>query len=322
MGGELDSHGHDEGDCRVVGGAASRERQVAELAARQYGVVTRAQLLAVGLGRRAIDLRLRAGRLHPVHRGVYLVGHTTAPRYAREMAAVLACGPGSVLSHLSAAHVWALLRCPAHDCDVDVSVCGRNPGRKPGIRVHRVGKLAAADVHKGARIPITTPARTLLDLAASGTIRDLERACAEAQARRLVGQREVVALLDRHRHGSGTAALRRMTDTDAAPPLTRSEAERRFLELVRAAQLPPPEVNVRVGRHEVDFLWREPGVVVEVDGFDFHSSRAAFERDRLRDTELGALGYRVMRVTWRQIVHRPHAMLVRIAQALAVASPG
>jgi very-short-patch-repair endonuclease len=113
-----------------------------------------------------------------------------------------------------------------------------------------------------------------------------------------------------------------MTDTDAAPPLTRSEAERRFLELVRAAQLPPPEVNVRVGRHEVDFLWREPGVVVEVDGFDFHSSRAAFERDRLRDTELGALGYRVMRVTWRQIVHCPHAMLVRIAQALAVASPG
>jgi very-short-patch-repair endonuclease len=182
--------------------------------------------------------------------------------------------------------------------------------------VHRVDTLDRRDVRKLGGIPVTAPARTILDLAGVVGARELEQAMAEAQARRLVRRSDLLALLARNPRRPGIAALRTLLDPDHSPSLTRSEAEERFLALVKAAELPMPEVNVRIGRHEVDFLWRDRALIVEVDGFRFHSSRAAFERDRRRDAELAGHGFRVLRVTRRQIVDRPEASIARIATAL------
>jgi very-short-patch-repair endonuclease len=130
----------------------------------------------------------------------------------------------------------------------------------------------------------------------------------------------VIAALARANRHRGTATLRRLVVAESAPALTRCEAEERLLALIRSAQLPPPDLNVQLGRYEVDFLWRDQGLIVEVDGFAFHSSRVAFERDRLRDAELQAHGWRVIRVTWRQIAHQPEAVVALLAAALA--TPG
>jgi very-short-patch-repair endonuclease len=298
----------------VDGVRSQRERAIADLAGRQRGVVTRTQLLHAGLSSHAIDHRLRSGRLHPLHRGVYLVGHGVPPDGARELGAVLACGERAVLSHLSAAGLWRLPSSPQGA--VDVTVWGRRCDSKHGIRVHRVAALDRRDVRKLGGIPVTSPARTILELAAVVELRELERAVAEAEARRLTRRSEMVTLLARVGARPGAAVLRSLLAADTAPALTRSEAEERFLALIRAAELPTPEANIRLGPHEVDLLWREQGLVVEVDGFRFHSTRAAFERDRQRDAKLAAAGLRVIRVTWRQIVDRPEALVARIATAL------
>lgn len=145
----------------------------------------------------------------------------------------------------------------------------------------------------------------------------LERAFAEAQVLGVVRRDELIDLLKRSRGRHGAAPIRALLDLESAPALTRSEAESRLLALLRAADLPPTDVNARVGGYEVDFLWRPERLVVEIDGFAYHAHRAAFERDRLRDASLQAAGYRVMRVTWRQLRGRPEAVIARLAQALA-----
>jgi very-short-patch-repair endonuclease len=291
-----------------------RDRRIAALAARQRGLLTRKQLLEIGLTPEAIDHWLRSARLHRLYRGVYLLGHAGVTEGARELGAVLACGTGAVVSHRSAAGLWRLL---AATGDVEVTVAGRDCRSRPGIRVHRVSALDPRDIRKLGGTPITSPARTILDLAAVVRPRELEQALAEAYARRLARRSELVSLLARRLSRPGTRALRALLD-DGTPALTRSQAEERLLALIRAAELPAPETNIRIRRHEVDFLWREQRLVVEVDGFAFHSSRSAFERDRRRDAELGTLGFRVMRVTWRQIVNGPEALIARLAKALAV----
>jgi very-short-patch-repair endonuclease len=197
-----------------------------------------------------------------------------------------------------------------------VIVPGRDPGRKPGIRIHRVKSLDARETRTRFNIPVTSPARTLLDLAATHPAH-VEQALGEAYAKRLATAKELLSLLDRHPRHRGTRALRALVEADRAPARLRSEAEARLLALIRKAGLPEPEVNVREGPYVLDFLWRAHRLVVEVDGFAFHSSRAAFERDRCRDADLVARGLRVIRVTWRQIIDEPEAILVRLAQALA-----
>jgi very-short-patch-repair endonuclease len=293
---------------------ARRERAIAALAGRQRGLVTRDQLYELGLTRDAIDNRVKSARLHAIHRGVYLVGHAVPVEGARELAAALSCGPGAVVSHRSAAGLWRLLSEPTGD--PDVTVPGRDCRRERGIRVHLVAALDRRDVRTVRGIPVTTPARTLLDLAAAASLRQLERALAEAEARRLTRRNELLSLLARVGARPGASVLRALVEANTAPSLTRSEAEERFWALIKAAELPTPETNVRVGPYEVDFLWRDHGLIVEVDGFRFHSSRTSFERDRRRDAELVSRGYRVIRVTWRQIVDRPEALAARIATAL------
>ncbi len=290
---------------------------IARIAASQHGVISRTQLEHVGLGRGAITHRIAAGRLHPVQRGIYLVGHPAPGPLALETAALLACGTGSVLSHFTAARVLKIL--PAADDDIDVTVTLGRSGRRPGIRAHRRPPLAAPDVTRRHGLPLTAPALTVLELAAVSPMRTLERAVAEVLAQRLVRRRQLTDVLARCPGRPGTRPLRSLLAAEIEPALTRSDAEERLLALVRAAALPPAEANARVGRHEVDVLWRSARLAVEVDGYAFHSSRTSFERDRLRDAELQAAGLRVMRVTWRQIVDEPMALVGRLAQALAAA---
>ncbi len=291
------------------------------LAAEQQGVVTRAQLRGVGIRPDAVDSRVRSRWLRPMQRGVYAIGPIAGP-HAGEMAAVLACGEGAVLSHRTAAQLWGLLPHPANQSTVDVTVPAGRRIRRPGVHVHRPPALQRGETTSLKGIPITTPDRTILDIGLAVSPRELEQAVAEAQRRRLANRGALLSLIARHRGRAGTRVLRTLLEDNEGPALTRSQAEERLLALLRKAQLPAPDVNVRLGPYEVDFVWREAGLAVEVDGFAFHGDRAAFEADRRRDAELAARGFNVIRVTWRQLVDEPKATLVRIGQALARLSDG
>jgi very-short-patch-repair endonuclease len=297
------------------------DARIHELAARFHGVVSRAELLGVGIPMHAFEYRLKRGRLHLLFDGVYRVGPVAAP-HEREAAALLACGPrrngepGGVLSHTSAARLWGLtLAQTAHADAIDVTV-GRYRRPSAGLRLHRVTHLHPDDVTLLDGLTVTTPARTIADMASIVNGRTLEQMLAFAEREGLSSMKTVLATIDRLPRRKGIRRLRELCTAADAPSLTRSDAEARFLALARKGQLPPPKTNVQVLGYEVDALWRAEKLIVEVDGFAFHSSRDAFERDRVRDSQLGAHGYRVMRVTWKQLQEEPEAVLVRVALAL------
>jgi very-short-patch-repair endonuclease len=297
-------------------GADNRvDRRIGDLAGRQFGVVTRAQMVGLGVGAGAIAHRVRCGRLRIVHRGVYLVGHEARAELARELAAVLALGDGALLSHTSAAYVWALIRARRLPY-VEVTVVGRKPGSRPGIRAHRTAELDRRDRRRRGPLALTSPARTIVDLAGSLSLEDLEQAVAQARRLGLAGDREIQAAAIRAGNRRGIVSLIRLLDGGTIA-YTRSAAERRMLSLIRTAGLPVPEINARLGGFEVDFLWRARRLVVEVDGYRFHSDRAAFENDRRRDAHLVALGYRVVRITWRRLCDEPIPTAVQLATVLA-----
>jgi very-short-patch-repair endonuclease len=305
----------DVGLIQAAGGG--RDSIIAAIADRQYGVVSRAQLLAAGIGLGAIATRLGHQRLHPLHRGVYAVGHTALAPGAREMAAVLACWPGALVSHRAAAgSIWHLVE-PSPDL-VDLTVARAHRRRRPGLHVHCSQRLAPEDVAVVRGIPVTSAARTVVDLAEDAPDRCLERAFDEAITRRLATTASIGAAVQRLPGRRGASRARALLERDAEPAFTRSEAEERLLALIRDAGLRIPEVNGRVGEHTVDFVWRDRRLIVEVDGYRFHSTRTAFERDRVRDAELTGAGLRVIRITWRQLEKEPLAVLVRLAQALAI----
>jgi very-short-patch-repair endonuclease len=291
---------------------------IAAIAGEQYGVVSRRQLLDVGLGPGAVHSRVRRLGLHPLHRGVYAVGHPALVPLAREMAALLAYGPGAVISHRSAGALWRIVGPDGLDnAPVDLTL-PRGAGRsRAGVRVHRARRLAQDDVRLLQRIPLTAPCRTLLDLAEVVNVRELESAYCEAIVRRLVSEAALRRTLRNSEGRRGIGPLTMLLDGQAGLSLTRSQAEENMLALVRDAGLPTPQVNIRVHGHLVDFLWRRERVVVEVDGYRFHSSRVAFERDRVRDAELEEAGLWVIRVTWRQLTERPFGVVARLARALA-----
>ena len=292
-----------------------QEQRIGALARRQHGVVARHQLLAGGIDRHLIDNLVKVGRLAALHRGVYQVGPIAQPR-AREMAAVMACGRGTVLSHRSAAAAWGLLPYPAKKACIDITVVARRIGKRRGIRMHFARSLDRDETTNLNRIPITTPPRTILDIASEARARELEQAVAKAERRHVVSPTRLRALLARYPGRPGTRALRDLLDRAERPAFTRSEAEERLLHLIRRAELPPPEVNVQLDGIEVDFLWRAQGLVVEVDGFEFHSTRADHQRDHRRDSELLATGLRVQRFSAIQVFEEPEATVVRIARAL------
>lgn len=281
-----------------------RDQGIAALADRQHGVVSLAQLGQLGLTSGAARRRAASGRLHRVHYGVYAVGRQGLTVEGMWMAAVLACGNGAVLSHRSAAALWGLRT--TSSVAVHLIAPGRRGRSRPGIRVHRSDTLIAEDATERLGIPCTTVARTLVDLASAVARRELERALERAEVLRLLDARAVDAAADRAGPRRGVTTLRSILGGHA-PELawTRSELERRFIGLCSKAGLPRSSVNAWVplddGGFEVDFLWSEARLIVEVDGHATHGTRFAFERDRLRDRQLLLAGYRVLRFTWRQL---------------------
>jgi very-short-patch-repair endonuclease len=198
---------------------------------------------------------------------------------------------------------------------MDVTVPLRNSRHRPGIRIHRVSKLAKADVGHMRGMRVTTPARTVCDIAGSEHSHDAERALAEARIQRLLTDEDILGAIGRMGTRRG-AALARQLLAHSDPGYTRSAAERRLLHLLRAAELPLPRTNFPLHGFSVDFFWPDQRLVVEVDGHQFHAHRSAFESDRRRDQVLVAAGYRVIRITWRQLKRQPLAVIARIAQAL------
>lgn len=285
---------------------------ISRQAGRQLGLVKRSGLIAAGVSAGAIEYRVSTGRLHALHRGIYLVGHPVPSPATRQLAAVLACGPVAGLSHRSATVLWSLL--PERPGPLDVSHAGSRRRAPASVRLHARSELDLV-VHQS--IPVTTPTQTLLDLAASDAAAELERAVEEALASRLVTRGELLAAMEPGR--PGVRRLRAVLAT--GPTFTRSEAERRLRALLGRARLPPARTNVRLGGKEVDAVWPDSRVVVEVDSFRFHGSRAAFERDRRRDAELQAAGYRVIRVTWRHLTEEPEALIASLAASLARSAP-
>lgn len=294
---------------------------MAALAARQHGVVARRQLLALGAGRGAIWRRLEAGRLHPVHRGVYAVGHPRLIGRGRLMAAVLACGQDALLSHGSGALLWGIRA--GGGAGIDVTSAARGlAGARHGVVLHRVRRLDG-DVRAVVEgIPVTNLARTLLDLAQVSSAERVRRAFEDAERLRVLDVAALERLCDRARGRRGLGILRRLIDEQAAPiGDTRSELERAFVTLVREAGLPPPSLNVVVEGFVADVLWAKERLVVELDGYAFHRSRTAFERDRARDARLQLAGYRVIRITHRRLLSEAEAVIEEILGMLAAAQP-
>jgi very-short-patch-repair endonuclease len=306
---------------RAESGPVRVDRLIGALAARQHGVVTRAQLRDAGLSDAAITRRLPAGRLHRLHTGVYAVGHPVLGRRGRWMAAVLACGPGAALSHASAAALWELRASASAWIDVTVPRTGKRTRER--IRIHRPRTLGPDEVTTRDGIPVTTPARTILDMAATLQESRLEHLLDQAEIRELTDYPALEALATAHpgHRGAGKlrAALRRH---DAGTDVARSDLEILFKELCRARGLPAPRVNHRVEGKEVDFLFEAQKLVVETDSWRYHKTRHAFENDRARDAKLARAGYRTLRFTDTQIAHRAAAVAETIAVALVQGSPG
>jgi very-short-patch-repair endonuclease len=280
------------------------EADVAVLATSQHGLVSRRQLLAGGVPDHVIEYRLQIGRLHQIQRGVYAVGHTPRSPLSRALAAVLACGPGAVLSHRSAAALWGFAS--PWSGPVDVTAPARH--RRRGIVAH-VAQVSERECTVKSGIPVTRPVRTLIDLAGVLDDRELTRALAEAQVKRIVRPEALAAALDGAPHAERLGLF-------LDRPVTRSVLEDAFLALVERYRLPRPEVGRRLAGYEVDMLWPTERVIVELDGRGFHAHTVAFERDRERDAELASLGYRVVRITWRRLHEQPDREAARLVRAL------
>lgn len=273
-------------------------RSAWRLSAAQHGVVAREQLLALGLSAAAIDHRIAKGRLHPVMRGVYAVGRPELTPMGRWMAAVLACGPGAVLSHGSAAALWGFGRETART--VDVSIPAAHFNRLPGIRAHRRLTLKAEDLTVRDRIPVTSPICTMVDFAAQLERGSLERAISEADRLDLVDPEALRARLGAYRGQRGVARLRHLLDRRTFR-LTDSELERYFLAHVDAVGLFRPLTRQRVNGFRVDFFWPNLGLVVETDGLRYHRTPVQQTRDRLRDQAHVAAGMTALRFTHAQV---------------------
>lgn len=275
-----------------------RDQELASLAARQYGVIARGQLLALGVKSDAIDYRLKTKRLHVLHRGVYALGHNRLPLRGRWLAAVLACGDHALLSHHQAAALWGLRRGATAPIHIS-SRSGRGRSRK-GLVVHEA-QIHREDCAVVDAIPVTSVARTLLDLACVSDEQSLERAFEEADRQGLLTLASLERSCRRGRGRKGTAALRKLLLAAREPIVARSALEERFARFCLEHKLPPPSLNCSVLDFEVDALWPQQRLIVELDGFAFHRHRAAFERDRARDGALQAAGYRVIRLTHRRL---------------------
>lgn len=302
----------------------SPNHAIAALAGRQHGVVSRHQLRKLGLADSTVTARVDSGYLQPLFRGTFAVGHSAVNRQARMLAAVLACGEGTVVSHGSAAELIGLW--DTRPVLVDVIPPSWSGREIQGIRWHRVRLPEGTEVEIRDGIPCTSPARTLVDMAGR---------CGWASLRRLVEQAAILRLLDVDEIDRILAQGRRLgaprlravlapwrSEGEPAPKL-RSRLEARLLPRLVEEGLPRPRCNARlqIDGHllEVDLLWEKQRLAIETDGEQTHGTRVAFQRDRWRDQLLVAAGYRTARVTWRQVVDEPGGVVRRIARMLNAA---
>jgi len=293
-----------------MGTQKDTDRVIAALAARQWGVVSRGQLLDAGLSRKQIADRVRAGRLLTLHPGVYAVGHARLRSEGHWLAAVLAAGPGAALSHRDAAGLHGLR--PANHARIEVSTTGRAKSSVK-LQLHRTHVLDAEDITTVSGIPVTTVARTLLDLAGQVPHDHLTKAIKEADRQRTFDLNQVQAAMarTRGRTGRGHSALSEAIEEHAALGLSATDSvlEDAFHRLVRDNALPSPEINAYVEGFRVDAVWRAAKVAVELDGWAWHHTRHSFEKDRERDQKLTAAGWRAVRFTYRQLTSRPDAVI-------------
>jgi very-short-patch-repair endonuclease len=282
------------------GGRKEREWGLSRLATRQYGVVARHQLLSLGFGNEAIKLRLDSGRLHAVHREVFAVGHPRIPEPGRRWAAVLAYGKGTLLSHRSAAALWGLARQRSSLIDVTAPVGRQGIRRREGIFIHR-GRLHSEDQAERGGLPVTTVARTLFDLAEFVSLKRLESAWEEADRLNLLQLRAVEGVCERGYGRRALRPIRRLLAEARAAAITRSPLEDDFAAFCRNYSLAMPSFNTTVLGYEVDAFWPQQRLAAELDSWEFHRHRAAFERDRARDAALQVAGYRTIRITDRRM---------------------
>lgn len=277
-------------------------RAIWALVRQQHGVVSREQLLALGVSRRGIERRLERGRLHRAGAGVYAVGRPELKSQGRWMAAVLACGSGAFLTHSSAAALWGIA--PEWGGGIEVATRSASPRKRPGVRVRRRPSLRRAAITERRRIPVTTPVQTLVDLAARLGPRHTERAINEADRLGLVTPVVLRSRLEDHRGEPGVARLRALLDRRTFR-LTRSDLEQIFLPIAAEVGLPVPLTKQLVNGFEVDFHWPELGLVVESDGLRYHRTPAEQARDRLRDQAHVAAGLTQLRFTDEQVRYDP-----------------
>jgi hypothetical protein len=290
----------------------ARDPEIAALAEAQHGVASRAQLMRLGVTNDAIDHRVRAGRLHVLHRGVYAVGHRVLKAEGRWMAATLATH--GVVSHATAAAVWEWMPVGA---TIHVTVAG-DPGRKrrAGVRIHRSGTLQPDDITAHRGIPVTAPIRTLLDVATTLDGRPLEQVLDRAE--RLIDFGELRRRLEAHPQRPGSPSLHAVLSTyTVGSAMTRSELEEAFLRLCDDYGVPRPDVNTVIEGMMVDFVWRDARLVVEVDGYGWHKSRRKFGDDRERDVRLKLAGWEVLRFAEEHVTHRAAWVAAAVRQRLA-----
>lgn len=290
---------------------------VARIAGAQHGVIAIEQLHACGLSKDAVARAVRAGHLHRLYRGVYAVGHLGSGVRSLWKAATIAGGDGALLSHRASAEAQSMLK-PAGRRIIDVTVTSRNGRRRRGLRIHRVGALRPDEICRVAGIPCTSPPRTIIDLAGSEPRPQLERAIRAGESSGIVKAPEVGRILARHPLAPGHALiveLLRLRDPVAGK--TDSDLELIFFDLCSRFGFPLPKVNVQIGangaRHKVDFVWPELRLAIETDGRQWHEGTFATSLDETRDRDLTIAGWRVQRLTWRQIILDPEgaAAIVR-----------
>jgi very-short-patch-repair endonuclease len=301
---------------------STRSRELVRLADRQYGVIARDQMRALGFKESAIDRRLRTQQLHEVRIGVYTLGHRVLPREGRWLAAVLASGAHAVLSHWSAAALWKIR--PSSRSIIDVTTPHKSRSWGGITRHHKALPADEVTVRKG--IPVTTVPRTIFDLAATEDVDTIATMLRESEHRNLWDRLSLPDLVDRYpgRRGVNKVRLALQRITEEPSGRTRSKLEERFAPFLRRHRLPMPRFNdwILLGakRYQVDCHWAGTGQIVELDGWEGHGTKSAFRDDRERDRRLKVAGYSVTRLTWNQLRDEPEAIAADLRVLLAARS--
>jgi len=288
---------------------------IAELAAKQWGNLTRRQLRDLGLDDDAIAYRVKVGRLHRVHQGVYAVGRPPVTPHERAAAAVLACGEGAALSHASAMTLWGFWK--RWDEPFEVVVPGDR--RPPGIRVHRSGTHAWRDLGTQLGIRVTRPARTILDISPRLTDKQLKRTVSNALHSPWLKESQLLDTLERHPHRPGAPRIASLLGKPGTP--TRSGWEDDFPGFCRRYGLPTPVMGAPVCGYIVDALFPAHRVIVELDSVEYHLDPIAFEADRERDAETSARGFLTVRITLQRLNQAPRREASRLQRILAAHAP-